>query len=314
MPRRRRFVPYPRPKQPKQHIHVTRAFLDQFSVTDIKKLVLYKDQYLKYHWDYYWDLAYQRSKIIDKLKVSLLRGSQKDFPYQGWQRAIKWKYATEPLSVKGSLIDPGGRFNIGGINSAQFPPFPALYLASDKDTAIQELLTPPIAPTSKKVMLDPLDLALTDASSITIVSLSGHLNTIINLKEPQSLQQFVDLIKDFTVSEALKNAAKAVRENEPVLIRTVPMLIDALLHPNWRLWPMQFDLPATPQIFGQLVCETGIEGILYTSKYTSKDCLAIFPQNFEEGSFIELDDETPPGTKICRLDHKTVSELRRGLS
>jgi len=58
---------------------------------------------------------------------------------------------------------------------------------------------------------------------------------------------------------------------------------------------MQFDVPATGQIFGQLVAGAGIEGIVYLSKFTGKECIVIFPQNFEEGtdSFIALDDEPP---------------------
>ncbi|MBI4242815.1 MAG: RES domain-containing protein, partial [Planctomycetes bacterium] len=205
--------------------------------------------------------------------------------------------------MKGSLNDPGGRFNIGDINPSQFPPFPALYLAFDKDTALQELLSQPINPQEEKLKLDPLDFALTSPDSITVVSLSGFLDSIINLKEPKKLQPFVDLIKEFTIPDDLKKTAKEIGEHDPDLIRTVSKLVDALLDPNWRLWSMQFDVPVSSQIFGQLVAEAGIEGILYTSKFTGKDCLTIFPQNFDDtnGSFIQLDDEAPAEIKIRRL-------------
>ena len=141
--------------------------------------------------------------------------------------------------------------------------------------------------------------------------MSGSVGSIINLKDAKSIQPFVDLIKDFTVSDSLKKAAGAISEPEPELIRTVPKFIEVLLHPNWRLWPMQFDVPATTQIFGKLISEAGIEGVLYTSKFTSKDCLAVFPQNFEEGSFVQLDDEPPQETKIHRLDSQTWREIRK---
>ena len=75
---------------------------------------------------------------------------------------------------------------------------------------------------------------------------------------------------------------------------------------------MPFDVPYSSQIFGQLVAEAGIDGILYPSKFTGKDCLAIFPQNFDDssGSFLELDGDLPPVVKIRRLDAKTWNELK----
>ena len=311
MSRGKRYFPYFRPKYRPPQAPSTFVLLDHFSITDIHKWLSMKDQFLKYYWDYHNDLAYQRSKIADKIKESLLGAAQKPFTFEKWQRAVKYKYANDPLSVAGSLIDPGGRFNVGDINPSQFPSFPALYVASNKDTAIQELLNQKIDPSQKDLKLDPLDFALTSYDSIAIVSLSGSIGSIIDLKDQKSLQPFIDLIKDFTVPDSLKRAAIAIGEREPELIRTVPKLIDVLLDYKWRLWPMQFDVPVASQIFGQMVSEAGIEGISYTSKFTSKDCLAIFPQNFEESSFIQLDDEAPQGTKICRLDPTTWSEINK---
>ena len=76
---------------------------------------------------------------------------------------------------------------------------------------------------------------------------------------------------------------------------------------------MQFDVPVASQIFGQLGADAGVGGILYTSKFTGKDCLAIFPQNFDDlaGSFIQLDDAAPAENKIRRLDAKTWDQLKR---
>lgn len=311
MSRRKRHIRYIQPKTSSPQARSPFVLLDQFSVEDIHKWIAFKEQFLKYHWDYYNDLAYQRSKIADKIKRSLLGAAQKAFTFEKWQRAVKYKYANEPFSAAGSLTDPGGRFNIGDINPSQFPPFPALYLASDKDTALQELLSQKIDPKQGIPKIGPLDFALTSHDSIAIVSLSGDIDSIINLKEPKDLQPFVDLIKDFSVPDSLKKISKTIGEREPELIRTVSKLMDSLLDPDWRLWPMQFDVPVASQIFGQLVSEAGIEGILYTSKFTCNDCLAIFPQNFEESSFIQLDDEAPGETKICRLDSRTWSDIQR---
>lgn len=303
-----RFIP---PKHPiKKSPASAFILLDQFSVEDIKKWAAFKDQILKFHWDYYNDLAYQRSRLSNEIKKSLLEATQKTFKFSNWQRAVKYKYTLTPLSTVGSIMDPGGRFNIGDFNPAQFPPFHALYLSADKNTALQELLSQKIPPDQKNPKLDPLDFALMNQTSLTIVSVRGTLNSIINLKEPENLQSFVELIKGFDIPDALKETAHKIRLPEPDLIRTVPKLIDCLLTPNWREWPMQFDVPFSSQIFGQMVIEAGIEGILYPSKFSGKDCLTIFPQNFDSlsGSFIELEGELPSGVKMARIDAKTWNQ------
>src|SRR3989338_7206688 len=306
---RRRRIRHLQSKHHPQQIRSTFILLDQFSVADIHKWSAFKDQFLKYHWDYYNELAYQRSQIADEIKKSLLEAAQKTFTFEKWQRAVKYKYALKPFSTTGSINDPaGGRFNIGYINPSQFPSFPALYIASDKNTAYQELLCQKIDPGKEDIAFN---FALSSSASTTNFSLSGSLNSIINLKKPERLEPFVDLIKDFSISDTLKKTAKNIGEKEPDLIRTVPKLIDALLDTNWRLWPMQFDVPVSSQIFGQLVSGAGIEGILYPSKFTGNDCLAIYPQNIEEGSFIQLDDPAPPEVKIRRLDVTTWDAIQK---
>ena len=141
MARRRRFHRFPSKRPIKKPPPTAFVLLDRFSVDDIKNWAVFKDQILKFHWDYYSSLAYQRSKIADEIKKSLLGATQKNFTFSNWQRAIKYKHTLAPLSVAGNLKDPaGGRFNIGDINPSQFTPFPALYVSSDKDTAYQELL------------------------------------------------------------------------------------------------------------------------------------------------------------------------------
>ena len=58
--------------------------LDRFSVADIPKWIELKDQILKFHWDYYGNLAYQRSKIADDLGKALLEAAQKSFSFSRW--------------------------------------------------------------------------------------------------------------------------------------------------------------------------------------------------------------------------------------
>ena len=66
---------------------------------------------------------------------------------------------------------------------------------------------------------------------------------------------------------------------------------------------MVFDVPAPCQIFGGIVKDAGIEGILYNSSITRRVCLAIFPQDFENSSsFLELDDAVPLEAVQRRVD------------
>jgi hypothetical protein len=282
-------------------------FLDSFSVRDIRLWAQKKDKFLKYHWDFYSNLAYQRSKIADDLKKAVLEAAEEKFPFEHWQRVIKYKYALRPLSGEGSLIDPGGRFNIGDINPDQYPPFPALYIAEDKDTGLQEVLSQKINPKNEQ---KALDYALTNPASIASISLSGSLDRIINLTKPSRLEKFIRLIKDFTIPPHLLKAVKELKISRPELIRTMPKFLEAILNPDWRVSPMTVDVPAPSQIFGQLVFSSGIEGILYPSKFNDKLCLAIFPQNFEgTDSYLQLDDGAPAELKIRKLDATNLSQM-----
>ena len=275
--------------------------VDQITSSD-RRFV--RNELLRFHWDCYSNFTFQQSQIIDQIKNILLEASEKDFRFEHWQRIVRHRYALNPFAVDSSLIDPGGRFNIGDINATQFPSFPALYIAADKNAALQELISQKVVSGKEKQVLD---IALASQDSVTSVSLSGKLDSIINLKRPERLQPFVDLIKTFITPTYLKERASRLGLPEPELITTVPHLIANLLTLDWRDWPMQYDVPVFSQVFGQLVAAAGVEGVLYTSKFTNKDCLAIFPQNFDQpsGSFIQLDDAAPKEASIRQLDAKS---------
>lgn len=278
--------------------------LDSFSVRDINKWNNLRDNILKFHWDYYQCLAFQRLKIHDSIEKSLLSAAG-PFRFSKWQRVVRYKYSLDPFSTVGTLNDIGGRFNIGDINPDIFPPFPALYIAENKLTALEEVLCQKINPGDEQKALNYI---LADPSSMTNVSVSGSLESIIDLNKPEKLKDFVDLIKGFAISPQIIKAIQKLRLPFPSLIKTLPKLMDVLLAKNWREWPMQYDVPATTQIFGQLVNKAGIEGILYPSKFSEKNCLVIFPQNFDDVSFVELDDPAPQQVKMTKLDAKTWTQ------
>src|SRR5436305_11131725 len=89
---------------------------------------------LKYHWDYYYDLARQRNAISDKI-YQCINKTSKSYQFERWQRAVKYKYGLHPLCVTGSMKDIGGRFNMGNDINIEIKGFPCLYIAHDKDTA-----------------------------------------------------------------------------------------------------------------------------------------------------------------------------------
>jgi len=257
------------------------------------------------HWDFFSDLAYRRSKIIDKLRDALREAAGRDFVFHGYQRVVAYRYSREPLAVEGSLLEPGGRFNIGDIDR-RFPVFPALYMGEDKATAMQEVLC---TPTGKGDGKTDLDYALTNPESVLVVSVSGRLESVIDLSKPDRLARFLGLIKDFDVPKGVLRTAS--KHKIPLdVVRSVDGLTRAILNPNWREWPMLFDVPASPQIFGQLVMDAGIEGIVYPSRYGAKTCLAVYPQNFREtGSYVELDHQPPVPLRWRKLDSSTWHEV-----
>lgn len=271
--------------------------LDYGLIADIPKYKELFEQRAQFHWEFYSELALLRSRIYDSLKNSL-RERATLFDFTGWQRAVKYKYCLSPLSTKGSLVDPGGRFNIGAIDSARFPIFPALYLASDKKTALAELLGrdgPANSFTAEEI-------ALTKPTSITVVSVSGRLESVLDVREAKNLAGFVDLIKSFNLPIKLHLKAKKVGL-EAKLVRTTGQLVKELSSLRWREWPMAYDVPASPQMFGRIVLDAAVEGILYESVLTSKPCLAIYPQNFQDSSsFIEIDGPCPSELVYKRMD------------
>jgi hypothetical protein len=239
------------------------------------------------------ELALQRRAIRAELHAALNRNCISGYTFNGWQRTIRWRFADHPLSTVGSLT-MGGRFNIGqNIDPTTFPPFSAFYAAADKDTALQEALGQDAA----AVGMSARDLALASTASVLTFAVSGRLDRVLDLHDASTLREFTNLIRDFKVPPALVREARSLPVATPQVIKTPSKLQDSLLNPNWRHVATLCEVPANSQIFGQIVMQAGIDGILYPSKLTHKDCLAIFPCNFVGStSVIELDDEVPDTT------------------
>lgn len=247
----------------------------------------------------------RRRSIREELNSSL-RNAGAAFQFSGWQRVVKYKHSLDPLSAKASLFDPGGRFNVGAIDPTRYPMFPALYLAADKGTALAEVIG-----RDKGVgALTPEQVALTKPASISAVSVTGKLEAVIDIRASGNLFKFVSLIKNFKLSKPLISEARRLGWSPLTLITTVAELKAVLALDNWRNWPTLYDVPAGGQVFGGVAVDAGIEGILYESVLTGRECLAVFPQNFlNSSSYVELDDPAPRDDVRMRIDSGNFAEF-----
>jgi hypothetical protein len=278
------------------------------TVDEIQRSTARTERLRRFYWDFFFDLSYQRHAIFSELK-STLRAKVAPFEFADWVRVITNKYSNAPLSAKGSALNSaGGRFNFGCFEISKFPPFSALYLAQDFEVAYREKFG---TPTTSTGGLTSADLALCRGSSFSSVALRGKTYAILDISAPDTLDDFVDLIKGFKISKSVLVAAARLGFSTPRLITTVTELRDALAHENWRLAPQVLDLPAPSQIFGQLAFLAGVDGILYPStKLATGRCLAVFPANLtQSASYIEIQDSAPIGVTITRLDSSTCAVL-----
>jgi hypothetical protein len=180
--------------------------LDSFTLPELLRLRRNQSDLAQYHLYCYVELAVQRARIFESLRTSLLEIAVKEFLIKDCYRAVDYCYTLMPLSYKGSLTDIGGRFNIGDIDTNFFPPFPALYVANDFKTAIGEYFG-----AAEDSETDPYFYALTSKASVTVVKLSGYLDSVIDLTKEDKLTRFISLIRHFQLSNQLRQLEKKKR-------------------------------------------------------------------------------------------------------
>ncbi len=298
----------PKPGLPTQAVYP----LDRISTGDIKRDRDLAERLLAFHWKYYTELAFQRWQARDEIRRALHEAARDRFEFKAWQRVVRYKRSLAPLSSAGSLTDPGGRFNLGDIDRPRFPAFPALYLAENKEIALQEALAQASSNVVKQagVELTALDMALAKPDSILFASVSGLLDSYIDLSDPQRLQPLIEIIREFAVSGDVRRMARALRLPPPGIISRLDQLRQELLKADWRAYPIQVDAPSNSRIFGQMVKEAGIDGIVFPSKFGDGRCLAMFPELLADSdSYAQLDDQPPDATVIRRLDRTTWKAL-----
>ena len=150
------------------------VLLEQGTIASLRKARERQSEYERFYWDQYFELQFQRDKIKEQIFEVLNTSCTSNFDFSSWQRSVKYRFGLHPLCVLGSLNDPGGRFNIGDFNTQTFEPFPALYVARDKKTALVEHLFA----SDERESGAEWELALTKPTSVTIVAVSGHLDRL----------------------------------------------------------------------------------------------------------------------------------------
>jgi hypothetical protein len=258
------------------------------------------------------ELARQQhsSELIEAIRSNCIAGE----PFEEWARIVDYRYCLAPLSVAGSLQSDGGRFNIGaGLNPAAFASFPALYVAQDYPTAYREKFGTAVEDkgrAQRPVKLTSSELALRSPGSFTHVALRGRIELLVDIAGLPALQSFAHVLRAFAVPERVRKLSRKLGlRSPPMLVRSAAGLQRQLLHPNWRINPVQFGLPSNSQVFGRIAVAAGAHGIRYPSaRQSGAYCMALFPQNWKHSqSFIEVIGGAPSQATLTRIDGGTSS-------
>lgn len=245
--------------------------------------------------------ASKSSEIVDALRQSPgepIRGGQP------WVRIVDYRYGDDPLSPIGSLCDVGGRFNVGReLEEHGHAAWPALYIAQDYPTAyFEKFLTLPNGPSGE---LEGNDFALQRPGSFVSVNVTVDIEHVFDLRTHAPLEPLVKVIKNFRMPARVHQLVKRLKLQRAAayMIKSAPELLAVVMSQTWRLWSMQFDLPAQSQVLARYVALAGYEAIRYRSCKGQGDCLALLCRNLiESSSFVELRDPPISGIKRVRFD------------
>ncbi len=272
----------------------------------IKTWIKLHENVIDYTAEHFAYFAHKRSQVMEELKQSLLENTI-SFEFDDWKRIVSQQFSNTPLSTVGSVKSfPGGRFNVGIIDIERFPQFAALYLAEDSATAILEMTG--IKPDIVTDGLTGKELAALGNSSHFIIR--GKLTNVLDLTDPKSLHQFYTHLKAIQLPFYYRKKATQLKISPMLPVKNLDELWKTLFSENWRLMPMQFDVPANSQILGQIAHSAGIEAILYPSVKTNKKALAAYPENFfNSDAFIEIVGAVADTVTGIRIDKATYKNF-----
>ena len=284
--------------------------LDRFSTQDLQKW-----EQASANLNELWDLLYfgvepKRRKLRHHLIEAVKGVGHTAFQWDHWVRIVTYQYSLEPLTCAGSLQALGGRFNAGyELDANTMLPWPALYVAQNFETAFREKFQ--LASDESADGLTPQELGLEGAVSHTTVFVNGQLNRVFDMTAFTSLISVAKVLSKIELPSEVAKLAKKLKfdRNAFFMVKTGQQLFNAVVKQNWRVLPTQFGLPAPSQILAELIRDAGYEAILYPSSKGSGKCLAVFPANLGDSSFVQLADQAPTEKTTKRLDQSTATML-----
>lgn len=289
--------------------------LDRFSKEDLDRWLKLSTQLDRLHNALHFGFESQRHEVRQSLIDAATESGSVSVSVDGWCRVVSHRFSLSPLDPVGSLFNVGGRFNVGrDIPGDVRSPWSALYLASDHETAFREKFGIPRLGASSGLQHE--DFSLCPRESHTAVFLSGRIEHAFDLTDLPRLAPLCKVLAEFHMPAEVIRAMLALRINRKAIqvIRSPKTLQKAVMEPNWRQWPAQFDVPSVSQIVGGIVRSAGYEAVVYPSSKSGERCLAVFPENvFDRLTYIELASPAPPGSQLTRLDCNSAHAfVRRG--
>lgn len=251
----------------------------------------------------------ERRRYRVELIASLKSVGGVELNLHNWSRLVTYQFSMNPLSAAGSLHDIGGRFNAGiDLDPQTLDPRPALYLAEDYETAFREKFQ--IASDAIESGLTPQELALEAGSSHSCLQLQGQLLNVFDMTTPKSLEPLAKVFRRIKMPARARQLKRKlnIQDKACFMVQSAKQIHDMLFKQNWRMLPRQFGLPAQSQTIAELVYAAGYEAILYQSSKGPQRCVAIFPRQLQETSFVALADATPDGVPK-RLDASNFTEF-----
>jgi RES domain len=258
----------------------------------------------------YFGLEPERRRLRPELLAALKAIPLTTIELPRWARVVTYQYSLEPLSSAGSLKNIGGRFNAGAeMDANTLNPWPALYLAEDYETAFREKFQMPHGELTDG--LTPQELALEHGVSHATVFVKGHLSRVFDVTKFESLAPVAKVLGRIKMPARAKQIQSRLKipSQGVFMVQTGKQVHDMVLKRNWRIRPIQYGLPAHSHILAELIRAAGFEAILYQSTKGPGKCLAVFPDQLDGQSFVELIDKPPSAVKHPRLDIETASEL-----
>lgn len=285
--------------------------LDRFSEADLDRWNSLSQDLDELQAILYSGVEPQRQRHHTELIAALRLVPCTPMDFVGWVRMVTLRYADAPLATAGSLKNFGGRFNIGAdVDNAIRSPWPALYIASNQETAYREKFG--MAKDDRIDGLSAEELTLAPGGSYSSVRLDGHLELVFDLAHEEALEPVCKVLRKISLpAEAARLQKRLKIPGTPgAMIRTAARLIQEVLVVNWRILPAQFGNPAVSQILAGLILDAGYEAIRYPSTKSDGECVAVFPHRLaSDASFVMLADDAPASVRHTRLDLSTSDDL-----